>query len=161
MHKTVLKLLGPAIACAVLATGLSAAADPVQSGALEIGAAWSRASLPGAKAGVAYVTIRNTGDDAERLVGAATPAAMRAELHTHIIEDGIARMRQVEGGIALPPGETVELKPQGLHVMLMGLTAPLSEGDAFDLTLTFEKAPPVTLSVTVGGPGSMGHHMTH
>jgi len=166
MHKSALKriglrLIGPAFAAAMLGTGLSAAAEPVRSGALEIETAWSRASLPGAKAGVAYVTIRNTGEEADRLVGAATPAAMHAELHTHIIEDGIARMREVEDGIPLPAGETVMLKPQGLHVMLMGLKAPLAEGGAFDLTLTFETAPSVTIAVAVGGPGSMGHHMNH
>lgn len=116
---------------------------------------FARASAPAAKAGAAFLTVTlDAGSD--KLVGASSPVADKVELHTHLMENGIARMRPVEGGIAVAAGVPVELKPGGLHVMLIGLKGPLKQGDSFPLTLKFEKAGEVAVTVPVQGPGAMG-----
>jgi periplasmic copper chaperone A len=118
---------------------------------IEIADGWARASAGQARAGAAYMSLRNTGDAEDRLTGAETPAASRTEIHTHIKDGTIMRMREVEGGIVLPPGKTVTLEPGGLHVMLIGLTQPLQEGETFPLTLKFEKAGDKTVEIAVRG----------
>ena len=114
---------------------------------------FSRASAPTAKAGAAFLTVKiDAGND--KLLGGSSPVAEKVELHTHLMEDGIARMRPVDGGIDVAAGSPVELKPGGLHLMLIGLKAPLKQGDSFPLTLNFEKAGAVTVMVPVQGPGA-------
>jgi copper(I)-binding protein len=106
--------------------------------------------------GGAFVTLLNTADAPDRLVSASSAVAERVELHTHIMDGGVMRMREVEGGIPLPPGETVNLQPGGLHIMLLGLNQGLAAGSRFPLTLTFEKAGSVQVEVPVEAMGSMG-----
>jgi copper(I)-binding protein len=118
--------------------------------------AWARATPPGAKVGGAFVTLINTGDAADRLVSASSGIAERVELHTHIMDGDVMRMREVEGGIPLSPGETVRLQPGGFHIMLLGLKQGLAAGSRFPLTLTFEKAGSVQVDVPVEAMGSMG-----
>ncbi len=131
------------------AAGLSlAAGHGHDQGALHIDQAWSRATVAGVPNGVAYMTITNHGDADDRLLTVAAPVAERAELHTHIKDGEVMRMRQVPH-IDLPAGETVALQPGGLHVMLMGLKAPLKDGSHFPLTLNFEKAGSLTLDVPI------------
>lgn len=145
----------------VLAGAAPAAAHMVKTGGLVIDGVWARATAASARAGAAYLTVINTGAVADRLVGAETDAAGRVDLHTHSVVDGIAMMRPVDGGIPLPPGDTVVLRPGGLHVMLMGLTGPLVQGEKFDLRLRFEHAPAVTVTVGIAAPGASepaGHH---
>ena len=101
------------------------------------------------------MTIMNHGA-ADRLISAAAPISAKTELHTHINDNGVMRMRKIPA-IDLPAGETVTLKPGGLHVMFMGLKAPLQEGGSFPLTLTFEKAGTVTVQVSVKKAGAMSH----
>ena len=101
---------------------------------------YARAAGANAPTGAAYMRITNETDADDRLVEVRTDAADRAELHAHEMQDGIARMRRVEGGIALPAHGTVTLETGGLHVMLMGLAAPLSQGGVVPLTLVFENA---------------------
>ena len=97
----------------------------------------------------------------DRLLAASTTIAERTELHTHQMDDkGVARMRKVSH-IDLPSNERVMLKPGGYHVMLMGLTAPLKEGESFSLTLRFENTGDLTFDVPVAGPGAMGGGMQH
>ena len=146
--------------CAV-PTVLSAHPSAAQ---VEAGRAWARATPPGARTGVAYLTIENRNAAPDRLVRAETPVAERAELHAHDMEAGVARMRSVDG-LEVAPGQTTVLAPGGLHVMLVGLHRPLKRGEAFALTLVFERAGPVTLEVRVEGAGaggpSKGHHHGH
>lgn len=123
-------------------------------------AAWARASAGAARTGAAYLTLTNRGADADRLVAVSTPKARQAEFHTHLNENGIMRMRKVDS-IDLGAGETIAFAPGGLHVMLMGLTGPLAEGETFPITLTFEHAAPLTVEVTVQGVGAMGAGMPH
>lgn len=122
-------------------------------GAIRIVDPWARATAGMAMVGAAYMTIENTGAMADRLIEAASPVASKAELHTHIVEGDIMRMRAVEG-IDLPPGEIVRLRPGGLHVMLINLTAPLQMGEHFPLTLTFAEGGTTTVEVEVLEPGA-------
>ncbi len=131
-----------------LGLSLSARAGGKPEGDIVVEAAWARASIGAAKAGAAYLTITNIGDRADRLLAVATPAAARAELHTHEIENDIARMRAIDA-IDLPAGGTTEMAPGGLHIMLFGLKAPLQKGDDFPLTLTLANGGEVEIRVSV------------
>ncbi len=115
--------------------------------------AWARATP--VKTGGAYLTLRNDGATADRLVDASTDVAEMAHLHQSIKENGVEKMRGVEG-IDLPPHATVMLKPGGYHVMLMGLTKPLKAGESFPLKLTFQKAGTGTVTVSVKAAGASG-----
>lgn len=152
------KTLAAAAALFAFPTLLAAQAHDYRLGDLHIDHPWSRASAgPMQGAGAAFMTIAN-GGPADRLVGASADVSERVELHTHILTaDGVMKMREVAGGIEIPAGETVELKPGGLHVMFMGLKAPLTEGDSFPLTLTFERAGTVTVEVAIEGVAAGGH----
>ena len=138
-----------ALLALLIATLAVAQAHDYELGALSVAHPWARASAGAAPTGAAYLTLRNDGAEADRLVGVETPAAERAELHTHLHEDGVMKMRRVEGGIALPAGESVALAPGGLHVMLFGLAAPLEEGTRFPMTLVFKKAGRLAVEIQV------------
>lgn len=141
----------------ILLVGTAAAsAQDHKVGSLTVSHPWARASAGKAKAGAAYITITNNGNQVDRLIKAATPVAKRASLHTHMMEGDIMRMRPVKA-VEVNPGEPTVMKPGGLHVMLMGLKAPLKDGAAFPLTLTFENAGVIEVYVTVMKVGSMGH----
>jgi len=114
---------------------------------------WARASI--GKNGAAFVTVVNGGKTDDKLVGVLSDIAKRTELHTHKMEGNIMRMRPVEN-IPVPAGGTVTLKPGGHHVMFMGLKQKLSEGGEFPLTLIFEKAGKMRVSVKIGKMGAMG-----
>ena len=119
---------------------------------------WARASAGAAKNGAAFLTVTAKGAG-DRLTGVASPVAATAELHESIDDKGVMKMRPV-AGVALEPGKSVTLAPGGYHVMLMGLKAPLKAGDSFPLTLKFERAPELTVTVKVealGGGGHAGH----
>jgi copper(I)-binding protein len=135
--------------------GVHAAAVQTK-GPLRIEAPWARATPPGGKVAGAFVTLVNTGDAPDRLVSATSPVAGRVELHTHIKDGDVMRMREVEGGIPLPPGQTVALQPGGFHIMLLGMKQGLAAGSSFPLTLSFEKAGSVQVDVPVETMGSMG-----
>lgn len=151
--KNFFKLTGLVLAlgCSVL-TPLAFADEAGEAilGDIMIHQGWARASLGQAPNSAAYMTLMSHGDAADKLIAVSTPAADRAELHNHIMEDGIAKMRPVEA-IELVPGEPFVLEPGGFHVMLKGLKGKLDEGENLPLTLTFEKAGEVTLDVPVLG----------
>ena len=135
----------------------TAGQSPGQSqGPIRIEGAWARATPPGGKVGGAFITLLNTGDVPDRLVSTSSAIAERVELHTHIMDGNVMRMREVEGGIPLPPGETVKLQPGGFHIMLLGLKQGLAAGSRFPLTVIFEKAGSVQVDVPVEAMGSMG-----
>lgn len=112
---------------------------------------WARPSVGTAAPSAAYFVITDHGA-ADRLVSISSPVAGRAELHESLHENGVMKMRSVPA-LTLEPGKPVTLAPGGYHVMLMELKQPLKAGDTFPLTLTFEKAPPQTVQVTVGAMG--------
>ena len=140
---------------------LAQSAQTYRAGSLIIEAPWSRATPGGAKVGSGYMRIVNRGSEADRLVGGTAAVAARVEVHESSTVNGVARMRPVEGGLLIKPGETVELKPGGLHAMLVDLARPLKEGEAIKGTLVFEKAGTVAIEYRVGGVGAQsagGHH---
>ena len=134
------------------------AAQP--TGKIRVDAPWARASA--GTTGAVYLTVRNDGDIPDKLVGASTPAAVRAELHTMSMDGNVMRMRPVEEVPVVPHG-TAELKPGGLHLMLTELRAPLVAGQTFPLVLKFDKAGEVHVTVSVTTAGAMGpqEHMEH
>lgn len=127
------------------------------AGDLEIASPWARAMLPGQRAGGGYLTVANKGEHADRLVGGSSPSAGRVEIHTMEVVDDVMTMRPVEGGLEIPAGESVELKPGGLHLMFMDVGAPFAEGDTLSVTLEFEKAGQVELAVPVRSARGGGH----
>ncbi|WP_294930644.1 copper chaperone PCu(A)C [uncultured Paracoccus sp.] len=129
---------------------LAAAADcaSVSAHGLTVTGAWSRATIGSERPAVFYVEIRNEGETADRLTGIETPVAAMPMLHRTVVEDGVASMPHAEA-IEIPAGETVGLAPGGHHGMLMGLTAPLTEGESFPVTLQFERAGAVEIDTRV------------
>lgn len=118
---------------------------------------WARATPGGVKVGGAYLEIKTAAGLRDRLVGARSPAAGAVEIHSHVNESGIARMRRVDA-IALKPGASLVLEPGGYHLMLTDLKAPLQEGDLVKLTLVFEKAGEIEVEATVEPIGATGPH---
>ncbi|MEO6032900.1 MAG: copper chaperone PCu(A)C [Burkholderiaceae bacterium] len=137
---------------------LSAAATLVQAhefkvGALTIGHPYARATAPGQPNGGAYLKLVNTGTAGDRLMSVNADVARSVELHSMSMQGDVMHMRQVEA-VEVPAGKTVDLKPGGLHVMLLGLKAPLKEGEKFPIKLTFEKAGELTVTVNVEAAGA-------
>ena len=144
------------VAAALAVAAMPAIAHDYSIAGIEIGHPWTRATSPSARVGVGYLTLTNNGDTADRLVGASSPAAARAELHMTEMSDGIMRMRAVPDGLEIPPGGTVELAPGGYHLMLMELAQPIAEGDAVPLMLEFEHAGSVEVELMAGSAGATG-----
>lgn len=125
----------------------------VKVGQLHVVDPWARPATP-PRAGAAYLVVGDDGTAGDRLTAARTEVAGRVELHTHVNDNGIMRMRPVEGGaMVVPPGGHLEMAPGGLHLMLMDLKRPLKAGETFPLTLVFEKSGEVTVPVSVKAPG--------
>jgi len=117
--------------------------------------AWARATPGAVTTGGAYMTLVDHGTSPDRLVAVSTPVAGKAELHVMSMDKGISTMRPVDA-LTVEPGKPVELKPGGYHVMLIDLKAPLKLGDSFPMSLTFEKAGTIQVTVKVEKPGAMG-----
>ena len=133
-----------------LSCGPALAEQVARACSIEIVAPFARATLPNSPTGGVYFTLRNTGTEDDRLLTAASPIAGAVQLHEMSVENDVASMRELPDGIALPAGGTVTLTPSGTHIMLTHLTQPLVKGETFSLTLTFEHAGPVTLTVPIG-----------
>lgn len=146
----------------------AAMAEPklYKAGSLTIEAPWSRATPGGAKVAGGFMKITNTGTESERLTGGTVPFAGRFEIHEMAMDGGIMKMRPLAKGLEIKPGETVELKPGGYHLMFMDLKSALKEGQSVKGTLTFEKAGKVDVEFKVGplgggapkGGGGHSHH---
>ena len=116
---------------------------------------WSRATAVGQSVGAGFLTVRNPGATADKIVSASSDAAAKVELHQHANDNGVMKMRAVTD-IEVPANGSVTLAPSGYHLMLMGLKAPLMEGQHVPLTIVFEKAGAVTTQLMVAGPGAKG-----
>ncbi|UPY35210.1 copper chaperone PCu(A)C [Sediminicoccus sp. KRV36] len=143
----------------ILAAGLLPLAGPAlahdtvtELGALRIVNPWTRAAGQGMQGG-GYLIIRNTGATPDRLVSATSPAAGRMELHTHIRDGDVMRMRPVTD-IPVPANGEVTLQPGGLHLMLIGLTRPMNDGQSIPVTLRFAQAGEVTVQLAVQAAGA-------
>lgn len=158
--KTILRFF---VALSFMVTGAAFAHD-YTAGSLKIDHPWSRATVAGIPNGAAYFVLENNGDTDERLLSGASPVADKVEIHTHIRDGEVMRMRQVDD-VVIPAGETVALEPGGLHIMLMGLKEPLEEGKNFPMTLEFENAGTVEVEVVVqlitGGKAGHDDHAHH
>lgn len=129
-----------------------------KAGSIDIADPWSRATPKGATVAAGYMKITNNGATPDRLMSGSSDAAASFEVHEMTMENGVARMRPVKGGLEIKPGESVDLKPGSFHLMLMGLKQPLSPGDHIKGTLVFEKAGsiPVEFDVRAMGASSGG-----
>src|SRR6266705_4594700 len=117
---------------------------------------WARATPGGAKTGAAYMTLINSGDSADQLVGATTPLAEKVEFHKTSEDNGISRMRE-QRTVDIAPGAQVTFRPGDMHIMLVGPKQPLKEGQTFPLTLEFQTASKVNVVVYVAKIGAMQH----
>jgi hypothetical protein len=142
--------------------GVSAMAADYKIGSLEIMAPWSRATPQGAAAAIGYMTIKNNGTTPDRLIGGSVEFAKDFQLHSMTMEGGVAKMRALDG-IDIAPGQTIELKPGGSHVMFVGLKHPLKESEHVKGTLVFEHAGTVQIEYDVEGIGAQSgpHDMDH
>ena len=142
--------------CSILlllaALGVAAAAQEFPLGSLTITDPWSRELPPVAPNGAAYFEVENRGANADRIVSVHTPIAKRAELHTHEMDGNVMSMRHLHS-VEVPAHGAVSFEPEGLHVMLFGLKEPLQHGKRYPLTLVFEKAGEVEISVEIRGSG--------
>ncbi|MEM7488931.1 MAG: copper chaperone PCu(A)C [Pseudomonadota bacterium] len=145
------------LAAILLLAAPAAAADMAVVGDLHIETPMLRATAPNAPVAGGFLRIENTGPTDDVLIEAAIAedVASTVELHAMAMNDGVMSMFEVEGGIELPAGETVTLMPGGLHIMLMGLQQPLSEGEVHAVTLTFAQAGEITLEMPVRNLGEI------
>ena len=151
--RTVLALL---LAFVGLAAPQPASAQTQTAGpSIEVTHAWARATATMAKTGAVYFMVANKGTEDDRLVGASTSVADKAQLHETIADKGVMKMRPV-AALEVKAGGEAMLEPGKMHLMLVGLKAPLKIGQHFPVTLTFEKAGAVEVTVTVEKPGAAG-----
>ena len=129
-------------------------ADDVKAGDLVITQAWSRATPGGAKVAGGYLTIENKGSAPDKLVGVSAEIAGKVEVHEMATDNGVMKMRPLEKGLAIDPGKTVKLAPGGHHLMMQELKGPLKQGDKVPVTLEFEKAGKVAVTLDVQAVGA-------
>lgn len=127
---------------------------------IQIEKPWSRATAPGAKVAGGYMLIRNAGASGDRLLSASSPAAGKVELHVHINDNGVMKMREVPA-YDVPAKGTFELKPGGAHLMFMALRKPFKEGDTVPVKLRFEKAGEVAAEFRIGSLGGAAAPADH
>lgn len=143
---------------AAFALALSAPvpAQPVTRGDLTIDHVYARAAPPGARTAAAYLTIDNRGREPDRLMSASSPRAAAVEIHSMREELGVMRMRQV-GEVIVPARGRAKFVPGGMHLMIVEPTSPLREGERVPVTLTFMRAGPIDVQVTVEPMTGGGH----
>lgn len=124
-------------------------AHDYSQGPVSVDHPWSRPTPPGTPMGVGYLSISNDGSNDITLMQASTPRAESVSIHETSMYNGVMRMQPVKGGLAIPAGTTVELKPHSFHLMLEKLTSPLREGESIPLTLSFEGAEAMQIELTV------------
>ena len=145
-----LTIIGIAIACFITT---SAMATDYTVGSLAISGPWSRATPEGAQTAIGYMTIKNSGTTTDRLIGGSFDVADTFELHSMVMENGIAKMRELKE-VEIKPGQTIEFKPGGSHAMFVNLKHPLSKGEHIKGTLIFEHAGTVQVEYSVEGIGA-------
>jgi copper(I)-binding protein len=149
----------------LIAAACPAFAQATGSPSIEVEKPWARATPAGAQTGAAYMTLDNKSGSADRLTGASSDVAATLQIHEMAVVNGVMQMRQLVEGLPIPAGGTVELKPGSYHIMLLRLKKPLTAGETFPLTLTFEKAGNISVAIPVqalsatpeGKPGGMGN----
>ena len=151
MNRTKSKLILAGLLAAAMNGGIAHAAGAADQ--ITVSDAYIRQAPPGAMATGAFMTIRNAGPGEVRVVKASNPASRFTELHTHLNEGGVMKMRPVKD-IPVPPGGETVLKPGGLHVMLIEMKSTLKDGDTVPLTLGLDDGSSKEINVPVRNPGS-------
>jgi periplasmic copper chaperone A len=152
MRRLILELL---TAMALTLGSILALSLQARAGDVAVADAFARASaLPSATSGGVYLTFVNAGSAPDVLIGISTDAAQMVMLHQTVIENGVAKMTMLDE-LPIPAGGKVELSPGGSHIMLEGLKAPLKQGQAITLKLTFKRAGGMTVVVPVGNVAAM------
>jgi periplasmic copper chaperone A len=150
------------LAASLLALSLAhASAAEFRTGSIEVDNPWLRATPRGTSVAGGYMKISNKGSLPDRLIGGSTAVAGRFEVHQMLMDQGVAKMRPIEGGLEIKPGDTVELKPGSLHVMFMDLKQPLEKGQKIKGTLEFEKAGKIDIEYTVEAVGASSPSGAH
>jgi periplasmic copper chaperone A len=116
---------------------------------LKIDHPWARPTIGTLRVTAAYLILENQSGKSDKLVSASAAIADRVELHESVVEDGVVKMKHLPNGLEIPSGEKVELKPKGLHLMVMGLKQPLAVGDSFPMTLKFADRGDVDVEVKI------------
>jgi periplasmic copper chaperone A len=150
---------------AIIVVGAMSAFAPLsahefKAGGLTIDHPWTRETPAGAKTAAGYLKIINKGNEVDRLVSGSAEGVDAVEVHEMAMDNNVMKMRRVEGGTEIKPGQTVEFKPSSYHLMMIGLKEPFKKGNMIKGTLTFEKAGsvPVEFEVAAMGTTSSGHH---
>ncbi len=144
-----MKKLKPLAALLLAILAVPAAAHRYEAGSIDLHHPWTRATPPGAAVAVVYVEIVNTGEESDRLVAISSPAAEGGEIHETKMDGDVMQMRRIEGGVEIPPGATVALKPGGIHGMLTKLKQSFVQDSTVKATLTFEKAGTIEVELVV------------
>ena len=149
----------------ITAFGLSLAllASATEASTLNISNAWVRATPPNAQVAGAFLSIENTSTKADRLLSASTDAAAKVEIHEMKMDGELMQMRQLGDGLPIPAGQTVTLKPGGIHLMLIAPKQPFAEGRKIAITLVFEQAGKrqVELNVLKQAPSDTATNIHH
>ncbi len=145
-------LAGSAAICATLA--LPARAGDYEVGSIQISQPWSQATPKGAAAGVGYMTLTNKGTVSDKVSCVSDDASAQCQIHTMTMDGGVMKMRPVEGGLEIKPGESVNLKPGGNHMMFVSLKHPLEQGQMVKVTLKFEHAGTIDVDYPVLAMGA-------
>ena len=144
-------------ALTLTAAGLAAVpahASDYDVGSIHITQPWARATPKAASTGAAYLTVANGGTTPDRLSCIASDVSATCQIHSMSMDNGVMKMRPVEGGLEIPPGETITLKPSGLHLMLVDLKHALEPGKTVEATLRFEKAGTVKVDFPIAAIGA-------
>lgn len=137
------------------------AAQPAKRDGIAIEQAWTRATPPNAPVAGGFLTIRNGGGRADRLMSVTSPDANSVEIHQMTMEDGVMRMRKLADGLPIDAKSVVMLKPGGYHLMFIGPKRPIVEGGTVTATLRFEKAGAREVRFDVRSLGSSGAKPQH
>ena len=135
--------------------------SPAMASDLMFGALQFRATIGSMPSSAAYLSITNHGVTADRLLAVESGLARKTELHTMDVTNGVMKMWQIDGGIVIPAGKTIQLAPGGLHVMLIGLKAPLNADENYQVTLVFETAGKVKLAGLAKRPADLKMPPSH
>ena len=143
------------LAILTVAIGALATNDAMAgSSSIAVEHAWARATFRGAMTGAAYLTLINSGATDDRLLSVSSPVAKIIQFHSEINDSGVMKMDQLPT-LLVRPGIPVVLKPGGIHMMMLGLNQQLKEGQTFPLTLSFEQAGVIEVTVRIGKAGAM------
>jgi len=159
MHNSNVRTISRAIAALFALSSVQFMANQVHAadykvGSIQISQPWARATPKGASSGAAYMTVSNSGTAAQHLSCVSSDAATECQIHEMTMDGGVMKMRPVQGGLEVKPGETVTLKPGSFHVMLVGLKQPLQAGHSLDATFKVDSGGTVQVEFPIAAIGA-------